>query len=120
MDNKIKLSKENELKLITSLVLKGMSNTEICDKLNYSRSSVASKINNLFKNFGAKNRISFVITVLGKIIKNKKNEISILEEIKESLKKENEQLKNILKNIVKYQNKKNNLKYWLQEASKHN
>lgn len=119
MDNKIKLSKENELKLIASLVLEGMSNTEISDKLGYSRSSVAYKINNLFKNFGAKNRINFIINVLGKIIEKKKNDIYTLENTKQNLTNENQQLKYIIGNILKYQNKKNNLKYWLQEASKH-
>ncbi len=95
------IDEKEENKLLISCIFKGMTNTEIAKKLNYSRSGVAYKVNKIFNDFKAKNRIDFIVQVLSEVIKSKKQELKCEKEKQKILNAENRKLKNTIKKLNK-------------------
>ena len=87
---------KREYKTITFCILSGMSNIEISKYLNYSKSTIAYKINKLFSLFNAVNRVDFVLKILEKRIKEKEDQLK--NEIKKNnhLVSENKKLKKMI------------------------
>ena len=96
MNKKLSPKIKREYKTITFCILNGMSNIEISKYLNYSKSTIAYKINKLFSLFNAANRVDFVLKILEKRIKEKEEQLK--NEIKKNneLKSENKKLKKII------------------------
>ncbi len=97
MNYKNNLNEKEENKLLISYIFKGMTNYEIAEKLNYSRSGVAYKVNKLFSDFKAKNRVDFIVQILSEVIKSKKQELKNEIKKQKTLNAENKRLKNIIK-----------------------
>ena len=73
-NNEDKLSYEH--KVITKCIFEGLTIAQIAMKMNYSQSTVANRLNALFKKYSAKTRIEFVLGVVGEVIDGYKNKLS--------------------------------------------
>ena len=96
MDYKLNPKIKKEYRIITFCILNGMSNIEISKRLNYSKSTVAYKINKMFSLFDAKNRIDFILKILEKKINEKDMQLNNEIQKNNLLKSENKKLKNLL------------------------
>ena len=65
-----------EHKIITKCIFEGLTIALIAGKMNYSQSTVANRMNTLFKKYCAKTRIQFVMGVMGEIIEVNKTTIA--------------------------------------------
>ncbi len=91
-----------EIKLIAGYILKGFSNNEIANKLNYSKSTINNRINVLFNSYRVKTRSEFVIKFCKAALNTSKQ---ILQDYRikiKNLKKTNEQMNFILTQLIKY------------------
>ena len=61
---------------------------QIAKKMNYSQSTVANRMNSLFRQYSSKTRMEFVMSVLGEIIQNNKTNLEAQEERLKCLEKE--------------------------------
>lgn len=96
----------HECKEIAHHIFDGKTTLQIAQTLNYSKSTVALRMKYLFKKYGAKNRIEFIIIIFGELLKENKE---IIKDKKRQIKKLNSELaclKSHLKNIIENQNSK--------------
>ena len=77
-DYEARLSRE--YKFITKCIFEGLTIAQIAAKLNYSQSTVANRLNTLFKRHSAKTRIEFIMSVVGQIIDTYKTQIYLSDE----------------------------------------
>ena len=82
-----RLSREH--KFITKYIFEGLTIAQIASKLNYSESTVANRMNSLFKKYNVKTRIEFIMNVMGEVIKMSKMQLEKAEieniELKEKI-----------------------------------
>ncbi len=83
--------------IVAKLIFKGYKIDEIAKELNYSKSTVRNRINDLFKKYNAKNMVDFILGVMGEIIENNKILIAAQEEKIRSMSQKIEKLEGELK-----------------------
>lgn len=90
-----------ECKNITKLMLEGHTTSAMAKELNYSKSTISSRIKYLFNKYKVKNRTEYIVTIFGEILKEHKNRHKINETNIKRLKAEIKSLKQRLENTVK-------------------
>jgi DNA-binding CsgD family transcriptional regulator len=103
---------------IAKYIFKGLTISQIAQKMCCSNSNVSYKMNALFKKYNVKNRFQFVISVFSEIVNSHKNTIDSKNYELAKLEVELEKLKEITQNLIKNKNNKENYSYWEQEAQK--
>lgn len=109
----------DEQRLIVKCIFKGMTISEIAQKMCCSDSTVSYQINLLYAKYKAKNRSEFMLSVFSGIIDDYKKLLS--QKIEENLvfQKESDEIKNILYFIAQNRDNPIALDYWIQETKKY-
>ena len=93
-----KLSQEH--KVITKCIFEGLTIAQIAAKLSYSQSTVANRLNTLFKKYSAKTRIEFILAVVGEVIDGYKTKLFVASDEIDKLKSELHKTKKTLLSLV--------------------
>ncbi|MBQ8847473.1 MAG: hypothetical protein IJ003_00845 [Candidatus Gastranaerophilales bacterium] len=117
MKNDFRKKLSFEHKCITKFIFQGLTIAQIAKKMNYSQSTVANRMNSLFRQYSSKTRMEFVMSVLGEIIQNNKTNLEAQEERLKCLEKEIAQSKEILSGLIKNLDNKENKEYWFKMAA---
>lgn len=94
-----------ECKDITKLMLEGYTTSAMAKKLNYSKSTISSRIKYLFNKYEVKTRTQYIVAIFGEILKEHKIRQEIYEKnikrLKNEIKSLKEQLENSFKKVLK-------------------
>lgn len=94
-----------ECKDITKLMLEGYTTSAMAKKLNYSKSTISSRIKYLFNKYEVKTRTQYIVAIFGEILKEHKIRHEIYEKnikrLKNEIKSLKEQLENSFKKVLK-------------------
>lgn len=103
---------------IAKYLFKGLTISEIAQKMCCSKSNVSYKMSTLFSKYKVKNRFQFVVSVFSEILD--KNKLLIDEKNLELAKLEVklEKLQKTTQKLIKHENNKENYDYWKQEIIK--
>ena len=103
---------------LTKCIFKGMTLSAIAREMNVATSTVSYYVGQLYSGYGVKTRNDFVVKVLGQIIQNYKQVISVKNTKIVELENKTDEILSILKGISTSAKNPIVLDYWISESKK--